>query len=57
VEHRQNWTIAAVRTTSSTTIRRSSLGLNPLPYGNGNTWPGVYDSLGRNFFVNITAKF
>ena len=28
-----------------------------LPDGNGNTWPGVYDSLGRQFFVGLTAKF
>ena len=25
--------------------------------GNGNTYPQAYDTLGRNFFVNITAKF
>ena len=27
------------------------------PFGNGNTYPQVYDTLGRNFFVNLTAKF
>ena len=27
------------------------------PYGNGNTYPQVYDTLGRNFFLSITAKF
>ena len=27
------------------------------PYGNGNTYPQVYDTLGRNFFINVTAKF
>jgi iron complex outermembrane recepter protein len=27
------------------------------PFGNGNTFPGVYDSLGRTFFVGITAKY
>ena len=33
-------------------------GLNPIASGgNSNTWPGVYDSLGRNFFVNVTAQF
>ena len=26
-------------------------------FGNGNTYPQVYDSLGRNFFLSITAKF
>ena len=26
-------------------------------FGNGNTFPTVYDSLGRLFFLNITAKF
>ncbi len=26
-------------------------------FGNGNTYPQVYDTLGRNFFLNVTAKF
>ena len=26
-------------------------------FGNGNTYPQVYDSLGRNFFLSVTAKF
>ncbi len=25
--------------------------------GNGNTYPQVYDTLGRNFFLSVTAKF
>jgi outer membrane receptor protein involved in Fe transport len=25
--------------------------------GNGNTWPSVYDTLGRNLFVGLTADF
>jgi outer membrane receptor protein involved in Fe transport len=29
----------------------------PSVNGNGNTFPGVYDYLGRNLFLNITAKF
>jgi outer membrane receptor protein involved in Fe transport len=29
----------------------------PLPYGNGNTFPNVYDSLGRMIFVGVTADF
>ena len=29
----------------------------PLPYGNGNTFPNVYDSLGRQIFVGVTADF
>jgi outer membrane receptor protein involved in Fe transport len=28
-----------------------------LPYYNGNTFPQTYDALGRNFFLNVTAKF
>ncbi|HEX7272205.1 MAG TPA: TonB-dependent receptor [Casimicrobiaceae bacterium] len=28
-----------------------------LPYYNGNTYPQFYDTLGRNFFLNVTAKF
>ena len=27
------------------------------PFGNGNTYPQVYDTLGRQFFVSVTAKF
>ena len=27
------------------------------PFGNGNTYPQVYDALGRRFFLNLTAKF
>jgi outer membrane receptor protein involved in Fe transport len=26
-------------------------------FGNGNTYPGVYDTLGRTVFVGITADF
>jgi iron complex outermembrane recepter protein len=26
-------------------------------FGNGNTYPQVYDALGRRIFVNFTAKF
>lgn len=29
----------------------------PSLYGNGNTFPGVYDTLGRLVFVNLQAKF
>jgi outer membrane receptor protein involved in Fe transport len=25
--------------------------------GNGNTYPQAYDTLGRNIFVSVTAKF
>ena len=27
------------------------------PFGNGNTYPQVYDSLGRKIFISLTAKF
>ena len=27
------------------------------PFGNGNTYPQVYDSLGRSLFVSVSAKF
>ncbi|HEY1612875.1 MAG TPA: TonB-dependent receptor [Rhizomicrobium sp.] len=29
----------------------------PLPFGNGNTFPGLYDSLGRTIFVGATIKY
>jgi hypothetical protein len=30
---------------------------NPLLLANGNTFPGTYDYLGRNVFVNLSADF
>ncbi len=27
------------------------------PFGNGNTYPVVYDALGRKIFLTVTAKF
>ena len=27
------------------------------PFGNGNTYPGVYDALGRTIFFGTTLKF
>jgi outer membrane receptor protein involved in Fe transport len=29
----------------------------PLPIGNGNTFAGVYDTLGREFFAGVTIKY
>ena len=46
----------AASTTSSTRIRRIT-SIGDLPYYNGNTYPQIYDALGRNFFLNVTAKF
>jgi outer membrane receptor protein involved in Fe transport len=34
----------------------SSLIAGP-PFGNGNTYPQIYDTLGRGIFMNVTAKF
>jgi hypothetical protein len=28
----------------------------PLPFGNGNTFPGTFDYLGRELFLNATLK-
>ncbi len=45
-------------TTSWTRRRPSSAATNlPLPVGNGNTFPGVYDALGRFLFAEVTAQF
>jgi iron complex outermembrane receptor protein len=30
---------------------------DPSFFGNGNTFPQIYDALGRLFFLNVTAKF
>jgi len=32
-------------------------GVSGPPFGNGNTYPGVYDSLGRTIFVGATIKY
>jgi len=29
----------------------------PLPFGNGNTFPGVYDAMGRTIFIAATIKY
>lgn len=34
-----------------------NLGVSSPPFGNGNTFPQVYDSLGRVIFVNATVKY
>lgn len=38
-------------------IDSNGLGISAPPFGNGNTYPGVYDSLGRQIFVGVTADF
>ncbi len=38
-------------------LNSSNIGLSSPPVGNGNTFPGVYDTLGRVFFVGLTADF
>jgi len=35
----------------------NNLGVSGPPFGNGNTFPQVYDSLGRVIFVNATIKY
>ena len=35
----------------------SNTSANPAIFGNGNTFPQVYDALGRLIFVNLTMKF
>ena len=35
----------------------NGLGVAGPPFGNGNTYPGVYDSLGRTIFVGVTVKY
>ena len=38
-------------------VDANNIGISGPPYGNGNTFPGVYDSLGRQVFVGLTANF
>jgi outer membrane receptor protein involved in Fe transport len=35
----------------------NSFGVSAPAFGNGNTYPGVYDSLGRTVFIGVTAKY
>jgi outer membrane receptor protein involved in Fe transport len=34
-----------------------NLGISAIPFGNANTYPNLYDSLGRTIFVGVTADF
>jgi outer membrane receptor protein involved in Fe transport len=38
-------------------VDSTNFGISGPPFGNGNTFPQVYDSLGRTFFLGITADF
>ena len=38
-------------------VDQLNFGLSAPPVGNGNTFPGVYDALGRVFFFGITADY
>jgi outer membrane receptor protein involved in Fe transport len=38
-------------------VDSSNFGLSSPPFGNGNTFPQVYDALGRTIFIGITADF
>ena len=38
-------------------VDQLNIGLSSPPVGNANTFPGVYDTLGRVFFIGITADF
>jgi outer membrane receptor protein involved in Fe transport len=39
------------------TVDSNTWAISGPPFGNGNTYPGVYDSLGRTFFIGVTAKY
>ena len=38
-------------------VDQLNFSLSAPPVGNGNTFPGVYDVLGRTFFIGLTADF
>jgi outer membrane receptor protein involved in Fe transport len=38
-------------------VDSNGFGVSAPPFGNGNTFPGVYDALGRTIFVGLTADF
>ncbi len=39
------------------TLDSNVFGISSPPFGNGNTFPAVYDSLGRELFVSVTTRF
>jgi outer membrane receptor protein involved in Fe transport len=39
------------------TMDSNTWGISAPAFGNGNTFPGTYDSLGRTFFIGVTAKY
>jgi outer membrane receptor for ferrienterochelin and colicin len=39
------------------TVDTGTQGISSPPFGNGNTFPNVYDALGRVLFVGVTADF
>jgi outer membrane receptor protein involved in Fe transport len=38
-------------------VDSSNVGISSPPFGNGNTYPQVYDALGRTIFIGLTADF
>ncbi len=38
-------------------VDANNIGISGPPFGNANTFPGVWDSLGRQIFVGLTANF
>lgn len=38
-------------------VDSANYGVSGAPFGNGNTYPGVYDALGRTIFLGVTAKY
>ena len=38
-------------------LDQGSLGATPIPFGAANTFPGTYDSLGRQLFIGATLKY
>ena len=38
-------------------IDSNTLGISAPPFGNANTYPVIYDSLGREVFVGMTTRF
>jgi outer membrane receptor protein involved in Fe transport len=38
-------------------VDSANYGVSGAPFGNGNTYPGVYDSMGRTLFLGVTIKY
>nr|WP_295075610.1 TonB-dependent receptor [uncultured Roseateles sp.] len=57
LSYRLNKTITFAASVNNLLDRDPPIGVTGAPFGNGNTYPVVYDALGRRITLNVNAKF